>query len=137
MNNTKIQKIKIQKIILFFIITIICLIINVKSYATNKDSIYVASEVVNKVESGFKSSDPNDPELKKISGTILGYIQYIGLAIFVGSIIFYGIQLVSADASKTAEIKDKLILWVIAGVLIMGASQVVQIITDASKPLFG
>lgn len=132
MNN-----IKTKKIILFFIITIICLIFTTKVYATNHDSFYLASEVVSKVESGFKTGNPNDPELEKISVKILGYIQYIGLAIFVGSIIFYGMQLVSADAAKTAEIKDKLILWIIAGVLIMGATQIVEIIIDASKPLFG
>lgn len=131
------EKLKIKKLIKIFIIALFILCFNFalenKSYA--KEDILIASSVTNQVKSSFKSKN-NDQELDKIAKQILGYIQVVGVGIFLGSIIVYGIKLVTADASQKAEIKQKALLWIAAGIFVFSASKIVQIISEISKGLF-
>lgn len=131
------EKLKIKKLFKIFIIILFILSFNFalenKSYA--KEDILIASSVTNQVKSSFKSKN-NDQELDKIAKQILGYIQVVGVGIFLGSIIVYGIKLVTADASQKAEIKQKALLWIAAGIFVFSASKIVQIISEISKGLF-
>lgn len=131
------EKLKIKKLFKIFIIILFILSFNFalenKSYA--KEDILIASSVTNQVKSSFKSKN-NDQELDKIAKQILGYIQVVGVGIFLGSIIVYGMKLVTADASQKAEIKQKALLWIAAGIFVFSASKIVQIISEISKGLF-
>lgn len=131
------EKLKIKKLSKIFIIILFILSFNFalenKSYA--KEDVLIASSVTNQVKSSFKSKN-NDQELDNIAKKILGYIQVVGVGIFLGSIIVYGMKLVTADASQKAEIKQKAILWIAAGFFVFSASKLVQIISEISKGLF-
>ena len=132
------EKLKIKKLSKIFIIILFILSFNFalenKSYA-KKEDVLIASSVTNQVKSSFKSKN-NDQELDNIAKKILGYIQVVGVGIFLGSIIVYGMKLVTADASQKAEIKQKAILWIAAGFFVFSASKLVQIISEISKGLF-
>lgn len=125
-NNKKNKNNKI--LILSFILTILLVFtffyINFSANAS----------IVSKAKGTYKK-DINDPELQKITVTILGYIQGVGIAIFLGSIMVFGISWVSASADKKAEIKEKAVLWIIAGVLIFSATKIVEIIVSVGNKI--
>lgn len=125
-NNKKNKNNKI--LILSFILTILLVFtffyINFSANAS----------IVSKAKGTYKK-DINDPELQKITVTILGYIQGVGIAIFLGSIMVFGISWVSASADKKAEIKEKAFLWIIAGVLIFSATKIVEIIVSVGNKI--
>ena len=121
-NNNK--KILILSFILTILLVFAFFYINYSSNAS----------IVSKAKGTYKK-DINDPELQKITVTILGYIQGIGIAIFLGSIMVFGISWVSASADKKAEIKEKAILWIVAGVLIFSATKIVEIIVNVGNKI--
>lgn len=56
---------------------------------------------------------------------VLGVIQWIGIAIAVGMLIFLGIKYISKGVSEQAEIKKSLPIYILGVALIFGASMVV------------
>lgn len=125
-NNKKNKNKKI--LILSFILTI--LLVFAFFYINHSAN----ASIVSKAKGTYKK-DINDPELQKITVTILGYIQGIGIAILLGSIMVFGISWVSASADKRAEIKEKAVLWIIAGVLIFSATKIVEIIVNVGNKI--
>lgn len=125
-NNKKNKNNKI--LILSFILTILLI------FAFFYINFSANASIVSKAKGTYKK-DVNDPELQKITVTILGYIQGVGIAIFLGSIMVFGISWVSASADKKAEIKEKAVLWIIAGVLIFSATKIVEIIVSVGNKI--
>lgn len=125
-NNKKNKNNKI--LILSFILTILLI------FAFFYINFSANASIVSKAKGTYKK-DINDPELQKITVTILGYIQGIGIAIFLGSIMVFGISWVSASADKKAEIKEKAILWIVAGVLIFSATKIVEVIVNVGNKI--
>lgn len=92
------------------------------------------ASIVDKAKGTYRK-ESNDQDLKKIVEVILGYIQTVGIAVFLGSIMVFGIRWVSADSAKQAEIKEKAMLWIIAGVLIFSSTKIVEIIIKAGDQI--
>lgn len=95
-----------------------------------------ANAIVDLVKGKFSNSGSPDANLEKIVTTILGYIQAAGVGIFLGAIVVYGIKIVSADSAKKAEIKEKLIMWVIAGLLIFAGGSIIKTLLSISSKVF-
>lgn len=95
-----------------------------------------SNAIVDLVKGKFSNSGSPDANLEKIVTTILGYIQAAGVGIFLGAIVVYGIKIVSADSVKKAEIKEKLIMWVIAGLLIFAGGSIIKTLLSISSKVF-
>lgn len=59
---------------------------------------------------------------------VLGVIQWIGIAIAVGMLIFLGIKYISKGVSEQAEIKKSLPIYILGVILIVGAPTLIKAI---------
>lgn len=76
---------------------------------------------------GFVSMepDPTPPSgMDDMTSTILGVIQWSGLAIATGMIIYIGIKYVMSAANEKAELKQSLINYVIGALVIICATSI-------------
>lgn len=81
----------------------------------------------------MKPTPQPDQKLTSIGNQILGIIQFIGVAVLLGSIIVLGIVAVSnSDSKKMADLKDGLILIVIGAFLILAPVSVVKMIYNSA-----
>lgn len=71
------------------------------------------------------------PDLPFDVGTILGYIQWIGIAIAIGYLIIMGIRFTVGSVDDKAEIKKHMVPFLIGLVLIVGISSIARAIHDA------
>lgn len=116
---------KIIAFILTLLLTFFCI-----------SSVIYSNAVVGLVTEKYKNAGSKDAKLIDIAQTILGYIQAGGVAIFLGAIIVYGMNLVSGDSKNLAEIKEKFIMWMVAGLLIFGGTTIIEIILKISGETF-
>lgn len=123
------KKRKINYKIIAFILTLLLTFLFISSM------IY-SNAVVDLVTGKYKKTGNEDAKLKDIAQTILGYIQAGGVAIFLGAIIVYGMNLVSGDSKNLAEIKEKFIMWMVAGLLIFGGTTIIEVILKISGQTF-
>ena len=72
-----------------------------------------------------KPTQPNDGKTTDLVNTVLGVLQWAGIAIAVGMLIFLGIKYISKGVSEQAEIKKSLPIYLLGVVLILGASFIV------------
>lgn len=74
-----------------------------------------------------------DMQDSKLNATkVLGYIQWIGIAIAIGMMIFLGIKYMTKGVSEQAEIKKSLPIYVLGIVLIVAAPMIVKAILKAA-----
>ena len=76
-------------------------------------------------------SDPNSgtaTAAKNITGTILGVVQVIGVAIAVIMLIVLAIKYISAAPNDKAEIKKHAVVYVVGAVVLFAASGIIGII---------
>ena len=112
---------KKQRKILMFLMFIFIILINVNSYAMGPH---------------FFDGKINGSGTDKIFATgsgILNLIQLIGVGMAVIASLVLGIRYLYSTSTEKAEIKNKLIPWIIGGVLIFGAVQIVKFIEDVAS----
>ncbi len=68
--------------------------------------------------------------VKDISGTILGVVQVIGVAVAVIMLIVLAIKYISAAPNDKAEIKKHAVVYVVGAVVLFAASGILGIIKD-------
>ncbi len=115
---------KMKKItfILFIIVAIVAITIT-PTYA----SVSMGWEQV--AVSGNTSST-TATAVKDISGTILGVVQVIGVAVAVIMLIVLAIKYISAAPNDKAEIKKHAVVYVVGAVVLFAASGILGIIRD-------
>lgn len=123
------KKRKINYKIIAFILTLLLTFLFISS-------VIYSNAVVGLVTEKYKNAGSKDAKLIDIAQTILGYIQAGGVAIFLGAIIVYGMNLVSGDSKNLAEIKEKFIMWMVAGLLIFGGTTIIEVILKISGQTF-
>lgn len=107
---------KKQKIFFMFLIFLLIIIINVNVFAIDKN---------------FFNGKINGNGTDKIFGAGAGIIdlfQVIGLGMAIIGTIVLAIRYMYSSPSDKAEVKAKLIPWIIGGVLIFGAIQITKFI---------
>lgn len=67
-------------------------------------------------------------ELNKLGNAILGIIQYVGLGVAVIATLILGMRYMYSAPDEKAEIKKKLIPFIIGGFMVFGAIQLVKIV---------
>ena len=68
--------------------------------------------------------------LSNAGNVIVSTIQWVGVAILVGAVIYKGIKFVTASPDGKADIKKEIIMLVIGGVLLLGLTQILGMIVD-------
>jgi len=79
-------------------------------------------EISQEIENHFINGTTNDSSLNPVAlrDNILGILKYIGYGLAICVILVTGIQFLTANAQKKAQLKEK--LWLIAiGVIILAA----------------
>lgn len=71
-----------------------------------------------------------DGQVSTMVGTILGYIQYAGIVIGVGTLIFVGIKYMQATGDQKGEIKNLAINYIIGAFLIFGAAAILEVVKN-------
>ena len=74
-------------------------------------------------------------ELFKIGNAILGIIQVIAIGLSVIAAIILGIKYMYSAPEEKAEIKKKLIPFIIGGALVFGAVSLVRIIENVARSI--
>lgn len=122
MNLTKEKKKLILKYLLNVLITTFFINTFSKSYAFNG------------IIDTMKPTPSNDQKITTIGNEILGIIQFIGVAILLGSLITLGIVSISnVDSKKLADLKDGLVLIIVGATLILAPVTIVNIIYSSAK----
>lgn len=107
---------KKQKKFFMFIIFLMIIVINVNVFALDRDSF-----------NGKINGDGTDKIFDAGSG-ILNLIQWIGAGMAVIATILLAIRYMYSAPGEKAVIKNRLVPWVIGGILIFGAIQIVKFI---------
>ena len=80
---------------------------------------------------GFKpSSGGADPELTRVGNTLVGVAQVIGTIISLATLIIIGIKLMLSAPGEKAEIKAKMVPYIIGAILVFSISNLLQILYD-------
>lgn len=119
----------------FKIITTILIVLYIITFATagyceDIDPTQVIETVNSKKGTGVK-------ELYSIGNTILGIIQYIAIGVAVVATLILGIKYMYSAPEEKAEIKKKLIPYIIGAVMIFGAVQLVKLVETFAGDLAG
>ena len=80
----------------------------------------------------FQPSVPNSPKANDILGTILGWLQVIGIFIGVISIAIIGFNLIIGSAGEKAEMQSKMIGVFIGAVLVTTGVTIAKFIINSS-----
>lgn len=101
------------------IITILMLIICIGNKAFALDPLTIAET---------PNATNGVGELNKLGNAILGVIQYIGLGVAVIAALVLAMRYMYSSPDEKADIKKKLIPFVIGGFLVFGAVQLLKIV---------
>lgn len=122
MNLTKEKKKLILKYTIIVLITIFFINTFSRSYAFGG------------IVSSMKPTASNDQKITTIGNEILGIIQFIGVAVLLGSLITLGIvSITNINSKKLADLKDGLVLIIVGAVLILAPVTIVNVIYSSAK----
>lgn len=62
--------------------------------------------------------------------SIVGAVQWIGIAVIVGATIYKGIKFVTSSPDGKAEIKKEIIMLVIGAILVLAVGEIIKLILD-------
>lgn len=90
-------------------------------------NISYASGIIDQIE------EPKiNPELANMLGGVIGVIQIVGTGVAVGASIYLGIKYILSSTEEKADIKKKLVPFVIGVIIFYGATGILQIIANFS-----
>ena len=82
----------------------------------------------------MKPTPSNDQKITTIGNEILGIIQFIGVAVLLGSLITLGIiSITNINSKKLADLKDGLVLIIIGAALILAPVTIVNVIYSSAE----
>lgn len=113
-----------KKVKILSILTIFICIISVATVVFGEE-LDPVSIVENKT---FGGAGNGVDTLYKLGNTILGIIQYVAAGVAVIATLILAIKYMYSAPGEKAEVKSKLIPYVIGGVLIFGAVSLVRVV---------
>ena len=78
-------------------------------------------------------SVPLDPKLATAGGKIVGVVQVVGTAVAVITLIIIGVKYMVSSPNDKAEMKSKMIPFVIGAVILFGASNLLSLVVNFVK----
>ena len=93
---------------------------------------YAASEI-NPDDFGSIYDDPIDQNLATAGGKIVGVVQVVGTAVAVITLIIIGVKYMVSSPNDKAEMKSKMIPFVIGAVILFGASNLLSLVVNFVK----
>ncbi len=112
----------IKKKVIFTIIEIIIFVACISNiaFAGGLDPVSIIS--------GGPDGKTGVGKLNELGNAILGIVQYIGLGVAVIATLVLGMRYMYSSPDEKAEIKKKLIPFIIGGFMVFGAIQLVKIV---------
>ncbi len=126
MNNKKILRILITMFLALNILVLFSLNVKAETGTTSSDG-FSFGEIIGSVQEFFKKGKEGsgDEEITKTfvdkTAPLFSTLYYVGVAISVGVLILLGIEYATAKPDKKAELKEKLIVFVVAVMILGGA----------------
>lgn len=113
------------------VIFIVIYILNFASlvFAQEIDPLQVVGNGPNPTSSGGVST------LYEFGNIILGIVQYIGAGVAVVALLILAMKYMYSSPGDKAEVKKKLIPFIIGGVLVFGAVQLVKLVEIFTKDI--
>ena len=113
------------------VIFIVIYILNFASlvFAQEIDPLQVVGNGPNPTSSGGVST------LYEFGNIILGIVQYIGAGVAVIALLILAMKYMYSSPGDKAEVKKKLIPFIIGGVLVFGAVQLVKLVEIFTKDI--
>lgn len=87
------------------------------------------------VGTGPNPSSGGVTTLYTLGNTILGILQYIGVAVAIIATLILAMKYMYSSPDEKAEVKKKLIPYIIGGVLVCGAVQLVKLLEIFTKEI--
>lgn len=87
------------------------------------------------IGSGPDPSSGGVTSLYELGNIILGILQYIGVGVSIIAILILAIKYMYTSVDEKAEIKKKLIPFIIGGFLVFGAVQLVKLVEIFTKEI--
>lgn len=126
------KKLKTKVTNIMFKIIFTLSLIEFSLFFTSKNSVFAASNITGMVTDP-KSSSP-DSGLTNIANPILAAIKIIVFGVVVGLVINDGIKLLTTvDNSEKANLKRKLLYYIIGGILVFAPIYVVEMLSTTSE----
>jgi len=92
---------------------------------------------ITKITEGMKdSSDQHvdgQDDILQAGATIVGAVKYVGTILAVLLIVWFGIQWMTANAQKKAQLQDQAWNYVIGSILLFGSGQIAQWVYNMVK----
>ena len=117
------MKKKIVKIISIMLIIMILFSIFQTTFAASGKGLVNAFKGLNGV-----STTEGEKLAKDIVGTVLSAIRIVAVGIAIIMITYLGIQYMSAAPSEKANIKNKMVAFVVGAIVVFGATKILEIL---------
>lgn len=111
---------KVVKIISIVLMVILIASISVPVFALNVDPNLVTGNINTTTNIANKTKD--------ITGTIIGVVQIIGIAVAIIMLIVLAIKYLSSSAADKAEIKKHAVVYIVGAICLFGAAGILQLI---------
>lgn len=115
------------------LISIVFIIIYILSF-----SVTVLGQEIDPIAVIGNGPDPSSggvTTLYDLGNTILGILQYIGVGVAVIACLILAIKYMYTSVDEKAEVKKKLIPFIIGGFLVFGAVQLVKLVESFTKEI--
>lgn len=122
-----------HKKIIARIISIVFIIIYILSFTTT-----VLGQEIDPIAVIGNGPDPSSggvTSLYQLGNTILGILQYIGVGVAVIATLMLAMKYMYTSPDEKAEVKKKLIPYIIGGFLVFGAVQLVKLVEIFTKEI--
>ena len=111
------------------IISILAIVLILVSGIAFISEVYAAGAFVDKVDAKASYNE----KVADIGGTVVGFIQTIGIVVGVVMLIYIGIKYMLGSADEKAEYKKSMIPYLVGAVIVVAATSLVKIIYDAAE----
>ena len=120
------KSVSMKKILAVLVIAL--LLVSVSSVAFASSTIFDPTDI--------QASDSDAAGvIQDLSGTILGIVQVVGVAVAVIMLVVLAIKYISAAPSEKADIKKSAFIYIIGALLLFGGVALLNIIRDAGADI--
>ena len=120
------KSVSMKKILAVLVIAL--LLVSVSSVAFASSTIFDPGDIT-------ASDSDAAGVIQDISGTILGIVQVVGVAVAVIMLVVLAIKYISAAPSEKADIKKSAFIYIIGALLLFGGVALLNIIRDAGADI--
>ncbi len=117
-----------KKIIVFILLFATIMLTGYQVKAIGPDDIIKKGD--NFINQGDPSKAVSEDKVKETSNTVFGILLFIGIIVAIIAGIIIGMQFVTGSVEAKAQIKEKLIPYVVGCIIVFGAFGIWKLVVD-------